>query len=70
MADCIPMEDKPRFAHILKEKIEALEEEKQLETDFYNEHGLYHEQDVADIEDKIEIAKRVLKNLDSLPVCK
>lgn len=66
---CLLKDEKPSFKHILEGKIEALEEEISLETEFYKEHGLYHERDVADIMDELAVAKKVLKNLDSIPEC-
>jgi hypothetical protein len=68
--DCLLKEDKPAFKNILIRKIEALKEEMEQETGFYKENGLFHERDVADIADELEIATRVLKKLDSIPECK
>lgn len=67
---CLFHEEKPSFKHILEQKIEALEEEIELETEFFKENGLYHERDVADIAEEIDVVKRVLKHFESIPECK
>ena len=66
---CLTKDEKPSFKHIIENKIEALEEEKHLEEEFYKNNGLYHERDVADIEEELEVARKVLKNLNSVPEC-
>lgn len=66
---CLLKEEKPSFKRILEGKIDALEEEISLETEFYKEHGLYHERDPADIAEELDIAKKVLKKLDNIPEC-
>ena len=62
-------EEKPSFKHILEQKIEALKEEIKDEAEFYKENGLYNERDPSEIEEEINIAQKVLKNLEKIPEC-
>lgn len=67
---CIPEGEKETFKKMLKDKRISLEEELENEKQYYEKHGLYNNRDVEEIESQLRIVNNVLKNFDSLPICK
>lgn len=66
---CLLEKERPLFKKMLESKIRMLQDEIALEEEFYKENGLFHNRDIGEIEEEIELVKKVMKNIDKLPVC-
>jgi len=67
---CILEEQKESFKKMLTVKQEALKEELEFEKDYYAKFGLYSNRDTEEIENELNIVKKVLVNIDEIPKCK
>ena len=67
---CIPEGGKETFKKMLEDKRIFLLDELEKEKQYYEKHGLYNNRDIGEIESQLRIVDNVLKNFDSLPICK
>jgi len=67
---CLVEEQKELFEKMIKDKQISLEEELEKEKQHYEKYGLFSNRDTEEIEKELEIAKKVLNNIDNIPKCK
>lgn len=67
---CVYDEQRDLLENLLKKKVEVLEEELENEKSIFEDTGFHSNRDTEEIEKELEVAKKVLKNIDNLPKCK
>lgn len=67
---CVNDGSKQLLENLLTKKIEVLEEELKNEKSIFEDTGFHSNRDTEEIERELEIAKKVLANIDNLPICK
>lgn len=67
---CVNDSQKELLEVLLTKKVEILKEELKNEKSIFEDTGFHSNRDTEEIEKELEIAKKVLANVDNLPKCR